>query len=363
MNKAINVNYKISNVANSANSGKEVNVEIYDNIGEYLDWTTWSVKGVTYESFNAEFEKVLDADKINIRINSYGGDVNAGLAIYNLIQRHADKNIHTYIDSAAYSMGAVIAQAVKKGNRHAAKNATLLIHEATSTFYGDFNATQLREAADQMDTFNEVLATSMADTMGITVEDFKSQYFDGKDHLMSAKKALDLGLIDDIVESASNKDEEKNPKNASNYDLAQQVANIIATKYAKVAAFFKPENSPTPQINSNIMTLDQIINMLEGDSPISAEQRAQALEVAKNFNAAKFTQAEVDAAISAATNPLQATINQLEEEKSKLEETNTSLETSIEEIKGGAGAQPDGDDDTPPINQPVNKGYKYQPLY
>jgi chromosome segregation ATPase len=121
-----------------------------------------------------------------------------------------------------------------------------------------------------------------------------------------------------------------------------------------VAAFFKPENIPTPPINSNIMTLDHIINMLEGETPITAEQRAEALEVAKNFNAAKFTQAEVDAAISAATNPLQAAINQLEEEKTTLAEKNTSLETSIEEIKGGAGAQQEGEDDTPPINTPIN---------
>ena len=191
-----NIHYKVSNSV----SKNETDIEIYDTIGEYLDWVSWEVKGVTYESFKNDFSRALESsDKINIKINSYGGNVNAGIAIYNLIQENSDKNIHVIITAAAYSAAMLIAQAVKVGNRHAYSNATGLVHEGSIEPWGSFNATQLREMAADLDKFNETIAISMAETMGISVESFKETYFDGKDHLMTAEEMLSAGLIDDII--------------------------------------------------------------------------------------------------------------------------------------------------------------------
>lgn len=328
------INYKVLNV-----SPNEVDIELYDEIGEYIDWSTWSIKGVTYENFKKDFENAIASfQKVNLRINSYGGDVNTGLSIYNLIQRHEDKNIHVYIDVAAYSIAGLIAQAVKKGNRHAAKNATILIHEASTYIWDSQNATQLREMADMLDICNETIAISMSDTMGISVDDFKSKYFDGKDHLFTAQEALDAGLIDDIV-STTKSDDNKKTKAVSSQTPPRDFIERIA---AKVSNILKPN-----QEKQSIMNLDEIKNIVSGDGDITPEQRQQISDVIDRFNTAKFTEEEVTAKVESARNEttasLQSTIDALNTEI-------TALKTSIEEIKGAGGGSPSGAKDGDTVN-------------
>ena len=327
-----NIHYKVSNSV----SKNETDIEIYDTIGEYLDWVSWEVKGVTYESFKNDFSRALESsDKINIKINSYGGNVNAGIAIYNLIQENSDKNIHVIITAAAYSAAMLIAQAVKVGNRHAYSNATGLVHEGSIEPWGSFNATQLREMAADLDKFNETIAISMAETMGISVESFKETYFDGKDHLMTAEEMLSAGLIDDII-ATTNK--------AENLDIVEKVAAEMQRGYQKIAALFQPTNQ-TPK--SHIMTLDQVHNALTSGKEITAEERNQLAEVVAKFNSAMISQEEVDALVSEKLTPLNTKIEELKTENKELTTENEKLENAIKEIKpGGAPAGADDSDDT-----------------
>ena len=343
------VNFKVLNHAADVTE-----IEIYDNIGEYLDWATWSVKGVTYESFKKEFESAIEKSKtINLRINTYGGDVNAGLAIYNLIQRHADKDIHVYVDSAAYSMGLVLAQAVSKGKRHAAKNATLMLHQAISTLYGYFNATNLREEADILDKFDDVLATSISDTMGMDKEQFKNKYYDGKDHFFTATEAVEAGLIDDIYELKASSVEDENDTPA---ESKSNILNFLNKKFDalenKVAALKNNFSNP----KKSIMNLNDVLDVLKSGEEITAERRAELAAKVESFNVAKYSNEEVEEKISEATQPLE---NKIEE----LESANAELKENLDaELLNKAGGAPVGGVDTQEIKAdyvPEFKGIKF----
>lgn len=88
-------------------SATEAEIVIYDSIG--LDW--WTGGGVTAKTFKKELNKIGDSvTKLNVRINSPGGDVFDGVAIYNLLKQHKAKKV-VYIDGLAASIASIIAEA------------------------------------------------------------------------------------------------------------------------------------------------------------------------------------------------------------------------------------------------------------
>src|SRR3954469_2359119 len=106
-----------------AKSADEADVMIYDIIG----WET------TAKQFVTDL-KALDAKTINLRINSPGGDVFEGVAIYTALKEHPAKVI-THVDGLAASMASIIMLAGDEV--HIAKNAFVMIHNAWSWATGD----------------------------------------------------------------------------------------------------------------------------------------------------------------------------------------------------------------------------------
>ncbi len=170
-----------------AKTGK---VKIYGVIG--YNW--WTDSGVTAENFTRDFDAAIaENDEVAVHINSPGGDVHEGLAIFNTIQ-NAPKPVHVFIDGIAYSMGGVIAMAGKTVT--IAKNGLLMVHSASSVVWG--NAKAMREEAETLDRYDFALAESFADRLGISGEEVAAQYFDGVDHFMTAKEAKAAGFVDAI---------------------------------------------------------------------------------------------------------------------------------------------------------------------
>lgn len=126
-----------------ANQNDPVEVLIYDEIGYW---------GVSAQDFVSEFNQI-DADEIHIRINSPGGSVFEGMAIYNAIRRHKAK-ITTFIDGLAASMASIIALAGDEV--HMAQNAYFMIHNPWGFTYGE--ASDMRKYADRLDDMREQLA-------------------------------------------------------------------------------------------------------------------------------------------------------------------------------------------------------------
>jgi ATP-dependent Clp endopeptidase proteolytic subunit ClpP len=129
----------------------------------------------------------------NIRINSPGGSVFHGDPIVTAI-RNCKNKVHTFIDGMAASMAADIWMAGDM--RHMASNSKLMIHRTSSFAFG--NAQQLREAADALDKFDEAAIKTFVELSGMDEETVRSEFYDYKDHWLTAGDALAYGLIEKI---------------------------------------------------------------------------------------------------------------------------------------------------------------------
>lgn len=133
--------------------------------------------------------------KIEVRINSRGGDVFSGMAIYNAL-RQARADITIYIDGLAASIAAIIALCGKP--LYMSPYAKLMLHSVSGGIYG--NASELRATAEQMESLQSSLAEMIAERCGMTPADVLTRYFDERDHWLSAQEALGMHLIDGIYE-------------------------------------------------------------------------------------------------------------------------------------------------------------------
>lgn len=135
--------------------------------------------------------------KIDVRINSCGGDVFSGMAIYTAL-RNSKANITIYIDGVAASIAGVIALCGKP--LYMSPYAKLMLHAVSGGAWG--NASDLRDMATQMEVLQGDLAKMIADRCGMKQEEVLAKYFDEKDHWLSAREALQMKLIDGIYEMA-----------------------------------------------------------------------------------------------------------------------------------------------------------------
>lgn len=134
------------------------------------------------------------AKDINIYINSPGGSVTAGLAIYDTMQ-FLKCEVATYCVGQAASMGAVLLSAGTKGKRFALPNSRVMIHQPWGGVQGaaiDISI-QANEILKLRDKINEILAAHTGQTLEKIQKDTDRDYF------MSAQEAKDYGLIDEVV--------------------------------------------------------------------------------------------------------------------------------------------------------------------
>ena len=135
--------------------------------------------------------------KIDVRINSRGGDVFSGIAIYNAL-RTSKADITVYIDGVAASIAGIIALCGKP--LYMSPYAKLMLHAVSGGTWG--NASELRQMAEVMENLQGDLASMIAGRCGMKKEEVLAKYFDEKDHWISAQEALDMKLIDGIYDMA-----------------------------------------------------------------------------------------------------------------------------------------------------------------
>src|SRR3954449_12772897 len=136
-----------------------------------------------------------DPDKdIFIYINSPGGQVYAGLAIYDTIQ-FIKPDVQTICVGIAMSMGALILAGGTKGKRFALPNAKILIHQVSSSFQGQATDIEIhaKEIIDVRRRLDEILAKHTGQELEKVARDTERDYF------MSAEEAKDYRLIDRVI--------------------------------------------------------------------------------------------------------------------------------------------------------------------
>ena len=132
---------------------------------------------------------------INIYLNSPGGGVQAGLAIYDTIQ-FLSAPVSTICMGMAASMGAFLLAAGTKGKRRALPNARIMIHQPSGGSYG--SAADIEIQAKEILHARERLNALLANHTGQSVEQVADDV--DRDRFMSPQEALEYGIIDEIVE-------------------------------------------------------------------------------------------------------------------------------------------------------------------
>ena len=160
-------------------------------LGEEVNETTASL--VVAQLLFLESE---DSTKdISLYINSPGGSVTAGMAIYDTMQ-YIKCDVSTICIGMAASMGAFLLAGGAKGKRYALPNAEIMIHQPLGGAQGQ--ATEIEIAAKHILKTKQKLNQMIADNCGKTVEEVANDT--DRDNWMSAEEAVAYGLIDKIVE-------------------------------------------------------------------------------------------------------------------------------------------------------------------
>ena len=168
--------------------------------------------------------------KIDVRINSRGGDVFSGIAIYNAL-RTSKADITVYIDGVAASIAGIIALCGKP--LYMSPYAKLMLHAVSGGTWG--NASELRQMAEVMENLQGDLASMIAGRCGMKKDEVLAKYFDEKDHWLNANEALEMKLIDGI------------------YDMDGE--QVEAKTADDLYAYFNNRLQVQPQNNENEMAL------------------------------------------------------------------------------------------------------------
>ena len=136
-----------------------------------------------------------DPDKdINLYINSPGGSVTAGMAIYDTMQ-YVKCDVSTICIGMAASMGAFLLSGGTKGKRYALPNAEIMIHQPSGGAQGQ--ETEIRIVAEQIlktrNKLNEILAANTGKDLEVIARDTE------RDNYMTAAEAKEYGIIDEVI--------------------------------------------------------------------------------------------------------------------------------------------------------------------
>ena len=162
---------------------------LYGDIGDYTEVQSGRIAQELMEA-----ERV--SRRIHVRINSNGGEVYSGIAIFNAL-RHSQADIRIYVDGIAASMASVIALCGKPVEM--SKYARLMLHSVSGGCYG--NKQDLQRCMEEIESLEGSLSEIYAERLGMSQEEVKQTYFDGDDHWLTAQEALDLGFIDGIYDA------------------------------------------------------------------------------------------------------------------------------------------------------------------
>ena len=189
--------YMIPYVVEQTGRGERT-YDIYSRL--LLDRIVFISGEVSDEMANAVCAQMLflqsqDSKKeISVYVNSPGGSVTAGLAIYDTMQ-FVKCPVATYCIGQAASMGAVLLAAGAKGRRFALPNARIMIHQPWGGAEGKASDIEItaKEILRLKEVLNEILAKHSGKAIGDVVRDTD------RDHFMSAEEAKAWGLVDEVL--------------------------------------------------------------------------------------------------------------------------------------------------------------------
>jgi len=249
-------------------------ITIYGVIGE-----DWYGEGVTVKRIDAALRAIGDRE-VTVYINSPGGDMFEGIAIYNRLREHSQK-VTTKVLGMAASAASIIYLAGTE--RQVASSAFLMIHNCWTFLSG--NRHYLRDVSDDMEEFDAAMADLYAETSGQTVEDMAELMDD--ETFIRGKRALELGLATGLLaatEVTERETEETGQANALKaMDAALAKAGMPRSERRELVATFKsgrpraasgntpravPTGTPSaavPDLSASLSAATDLLNSLKGN--------------------------------------------------------------------------------------------------
>lgn len=222
----------------SANQN-EADVFIYGDIVS----NQWDDIDTTASSFKKDLDGLGEISTINLHINSPGGSVFEGIAIYNMLKRHKAK-VNVFVDALAASIASVIAMA--GDTIFMPKNSMLMIHNPWT--FGMGNANDFRKLADDLERIGASSSQTYLSKAGSKLTEEKLQELLDNETWLSADEAFEYGLCD-VVEEAN--------------QMVASISEEMLKQYKNVPKQFSHEKQ----------------------SAVSAEEMAQRLRIAEEAKA------------------------------------------------------------------------------
>ncbi|TLX54875.1 Clp protease ClpP [Stutzerimonas nosocomialis] len=250
-------------------------ITIYGVIGE-----DWYGTGVTVARIDAALRSIGDKP-VTVYINSPGGDMFEGIAIYNRLREHSQK-VTTKVLGMAASAASVIYLA--GADRQVASSAFLMIHNCWTVLGG--NRHYLRDVADDMEEFDAAMADLYAETSGQAVADMAEMMDD--ETFIRGKRAVELGLAtgllsaDEVTERETEETRQNNALKAMDVALAK--AGMPRSERRELFANFKSgtpraaggdapcavltdtRNAVAPDLSASLSEATAILKSLQGVS-------------------------------------------------------------------------------------------------
>ena len=212
--------------------GQEANINIYGDIGK-----NWWGEGLGADDLKNEIDGLKDVSQINVFINSYGGIVSEGLAIYNALKRHPAKVV-TYCDGFACSIASVIFMA---GDERIMNDSSLMmIHNAWT--YAEGNAEELRKMAEDLDKITQASINAYKAHSTLSEEEIKN-LMDNETWILP-EEALEYGFATSV---------EKTEKKGTSQNAKMRLIEIVKLHQAKTEDEEEPttdEEEETPEDES-----------------------------------------------------------------------------------------------------------------
>lgn len=264
--------------------GDTADVLVYDQIGKsFFD------EGLTAKSF-AENLKALGKGirTINVRINSPGGSVFDGTAIYNTLRSHGAKVV-THIEGGALSIASLIAMAGDE--RRMAKNGYIMVHDPVSFARG--RADDMRKAADMLDKVKATLVDTYSERTGHDKADVAKMMSD--ETWLTAQDAKDLGFIDSVTDDVK-AIAQFDPQSFTNVPV--ELLNLVTPREP---AMSEPKPATIQELKAACPNADPsfLMAQLEASATVEAASKAWTAELASQLAAAKAELAKKPAAPAA----------------------------------------------------------------
>lgn len=190
---------QISRMFAAAKKDDSLELLIYDSIGQ--DW--WG--GLTAESVKQKLDEAGDVKKISVRINSPGGDVFEGAAIYSLLSQHKAQ-VECYIDGLAASAAFTIAMAAD--TIHISEAAMMMCHNAWGLCMG--YASDMEKMAGTLNKVSGTMRDIYATKSGMKADEVQTLM--DQETWMTAQEAVDQGFADDVIKRTADDQEEQSAK-------------------------------------------------------------------------------------------------------------------------------------------------------